>query len=87
MLFRSGGYAIAQNIDGSVTEADSFTCAHCNKVTLVHAGEKASELGGFCRLCDKHICANCVDGPCVPFEKKLQRIEEQARRQREFSCW
>lgn len=87
MMLRSGGYAIAQNIDGSVSEADSFTCAHCNSVTLVHAGQRAADLGGFCRLCSKLICSRCAGGDCIPFEKKLQKLEERARQQREYRCW
>jgi hypothetical protein len=87
MMLRSGGYAVSTDLEGRVSEADSFTCAHCNSVTLVRAGQRAADLGGFCRLCSKLICSKCAGGDCTPFEKKLQQMEERARRGREFSCW
>lgn len=42
--------------------------------------EHDGDLGGFCRLCMKHICGPCSDvGTCIPFERKLE-INEQAAR-------
>lgn len=34
------------------------------------------EAGAFCRVCMRPICLRCHDlGSCVPFEKKLARME------------
>lgn len=61
-------------------ERDTVTCAHCNRVSFVQPFQDASELGGFCRLCYRHICGPCADlGVCTPFERKLELVERAAR--------
>jgi hypothetical protein len=76
---RPGGYAIRAGEDG-VREWDTFTCGHCQRVTLVEARQDPSKLGGFCRVCMKHICGPCADnGTCRPFEKALEQAEARDR--------
>lgn len=59
-------------------EADSFTCRHCNLVVFVNAGEKAADIGGFCKCCTGLICGPCVDeGTCTPLEKRLLAMERR----------
>ena len=80
-MFRPGGYAFSFDVDGIRQEADSFTCAHCNRIVVVKPKCDLTDLGGFCRLCIKMICPACVDiGSCDPFEKKLERQEKEYRR-------
>lgn len=70
------GYATLTTPLGSVREADTFTCAHCNRVKHVKAGCDPAELGGHCKVCDRLICERCVaTGKCEPFEEKLKRAE------------
>ena len=78
------GYSIITGPGPGAGEMDSFTCAHCNRVRMVKAGERAEDLGGICHLCgDKHrpsfVCEQCVGKGCDPFEKKLERWESRDR--------
>jgi hypothetical protein len=77
------GYTIITGPDPGAGEADSFTCAHCNRVRFVKAFERAEDLGGICHLCgDKNrpsfICEHCVGHGCDPFEEKLKRMEARS---------
>lgn len=59
-------------------EHDTFGCSHCGAVVMVNAGEKAADIGGYCRSCDKLICGPCVDADrCRPVEKLLEAIERR----------
>lgn len=76
---RPGGYLIVSG-PGGTTEADTVTCSHCGKVVVVKVKQDPSEMGGFCRLCMKHLCGPCADkGGCDPFEKKMERMEARDR--------
>jgi hypothetical protein len=35
------------------------------------------EVGSMCRNCMKMVCPKCADGPCTPFEKKLEMAEKR----------
>lgn len=59
---------------------DSFTCNHCNRVTFVQARQDPSDLGGFCRVCMRHICGPCADlGACTPYEREMELAEARDR--------
>ena len=68
------GYAVITSPDG-VREADTTTCAHCQHVTHIKAFARAEDIGGWCRLCAKPVCAKCAGGDCDPFLKKIEREE------------
>lgn len=68
------GYACISSPDG-IREADTFTCAHCQRITHVKSGAKAEDLGGLCKSCMGLICSHCVGKGCTPFEKVLEREE------------
>ena len=73
------GYARVSGPDG-VVERDTFTCHHCQRIVFVAPKADPSTLGGFCRLCMKHICGPCAhEGTCRPFEKKLEEYERANR--------
>jgi hypothetical protein len=77
---RAQGYATIIEPGKATIEKDSFTCVHCNSVVFVSPMRDASEVGGFCMLCMKHICSACAStGACDPFEKKLERMEARDR--------
>lgn len=78
-----GGYSVTSTVFG-IIERETFTCAHCNTVHVVLPKHRPEDVGGMCRLCDALICPRCVAGPCVPFEKKLERIEASARALRSY---
>lgn len=75
-MLRPQGYATTVEPGKATVEEDTFTCGHCNSIVFVKAGASPDEMGGFCRMCYRHICSNpdCHDG-CEPFEKKLEAME------------
>ena len=74
-----GGYACIVEPDRPTRECDTFTCAHCNRVTHVKPGARAEDIGGLCKQCMGLICPRCVGQACVPFEKKLEAWEARER--------
>lgn len=95
----AGGYAIitspeptvvnfdrlrCEEIPAGTTERDSFTCVHCNRVVHVKPRASMDEFGSMCRNCMKMVCPHCADGPCVPFEKKLEAAEARDRALRSY---
>jgi hypothetical protein len=68
----------------ATVEADTFTCHHCNSVVFVPPRADPSSLGGFCRLCMRHICGPCTDKACTPFEKKLEEMERKYYTRRQY---
>lgn len=69
---RAGGY-LCVSVDGQTSqEFDTFTCAHCNGVTVVRP---KTDAGGWCSMCSRAVCARCADGACTPFEKRLAEME------------
>lgn len=81
---RQGGYAVIVDPDGGKIEASTFTCAHCNSIVHVWPKMKMDDLGSMCRNCMKMVCAKCSDLGCVPFEKKLERLEARDRALRSY---
>lgn len=74
------GHGIWVYPDAPAKECDTFTCAHCQFVVLVHAKEDPAKLGGFCFPCAKLICKDCVKtGRCEPFEKQIEKMEKRDR--------
>jgi hypothetical protein len=75
----TSGYATLYDPDfrgGHPKEADTFTCAHCNRIIHVKPKAPLEDLGGRCNMCDDLICPDCVrTGQCDPFEEKLKRME------------
>jgi hypothetical protein len=78
-----GGYAVLTS-PSKLVEADTFTCIHCNRIVFVKPRASAAESGGWCCLCNKAICPTCIGKPCDPFEKKLKRMEDRGRFNRQF---
>jgi hypothetical protein len=72
-----------EHIPAGVVEIDTFTCCHCNHVIHVKPRASMDEFGSMCRNCMKMTCPKCADGPCVPFQKKLEQAEhaDYVRRQ------
>lgn len=77
---RPQGYAVTTEPGKADVEEDTFTCAHGNEIIFVRPREDPASMGGFCRMCMKHICAACAaTGKCEPFEKKLEAMERSDR--------
>lgn len=66
-------------------QAETFTCGHCNYVTLVPPRMDPADMGGFCRMCTRLICAGCANAmTCDVIEKKLERSEARAEAIRSY---
>jgi hypothetical protein len=85
-MFKPGGYAQIVDPDGGRQEFDTFTCAHCNRVTHVKARQRPEDIGGLCKQCMGLICPRCVGEPCAPFLKRLDDMEARARFRRAFTA-
>lgn len=81
---RPGGFFIVSSPDG-MTECDTFSCGHCQKIVFVKPRCDPADAGGLCYVCNRHICPSCAGlGRCEVIEKKLERWEEAGRRAREY---
>ena len=78
-MLRPGGYARIDDPDRALVEFDTFTCAHCNRVTHVKAHARPEDIGGLCKQCMGLICPRCVGEPCAPFLKRLEDMEARER--------
>jgi hypothetical protein len=84
-LMNAGGYATFIG-PGFTKQADTFTCAHCNKIVMVPIGKHQTDVGGGCWKCldasnplRNMICLPCVaKGTCTPTEKWLDTYEKAA---------
>jgi hypothetical protein len=76
---RPGGYARIDDPDRGRQEFDTFTCAHCNRITHVKPKARPEDIGGLCKVCMGLICAACVGDACVPFLRRLDEMEARAR--------
>jgi hypothetical protein len=84
-MLKPQGYATIVS-DRGVTECDTFTCNHCQRIVHVKPKARPEDLGGHCRQCDKLICSNCVSqGFCAPWEKQMQQMEEREAARRSYA--
>src|SRR5262245_10093383 len=70
-------------IGEGLTETDTFSCGHCNRVVHVPARSDPANIGGLCRVCMRLVCPTCVGGACDVIERKLERAERRA----DFDRW
>lgn len=66
-----------EEIPAGTYEADTFQCGHCGGHRHVKARVSMDEFGSMCRNCMKMTCPICADGPCVPFLKKIEAMEQR----------
>ena len=92
-MLRPHGYVTVVS-DAGVTEFDSVTCGHCQRVIMVKPGTLSriylfpqrdgtmtEEPGAGCLKCGKAICLRCCDvGTCTPAEKLMEFMEAVGRR-------
>jgi hypothetical protein len=74
------GYLIEQGPEGVVREADSSTCAHCQRVTFVKPQPSGVVVAvARCGCCRGAVCEECYGKGCVPWLKQIERQEARAR--------
>lgn len=77
---RATNYSVLTDPTLGTVEQDSFTCGHCQKIITVQPRQKGEDIGGMCKVCMGLICPVCVDKmECVPWEKKMEKIEAKDR--------
>ena len=67
---------------GRTVTCSTFTCCHCNTVTIVEQSARAEDCGGFCLRCMEPTCKACATNGCTPFERELERMEARGRLRR-----
>jgi hypothetical protein len=82
---KPGGYAIITNGDGRVTELDTASCRHCNRIFHVGPKQRAEDIGGLCKVCMGIVCPQCVGGACDEIQRKLDRAEASYHARRSYA--
>lgn len=75
---------VRQEIPAGTFESDTFSCAHCNRITHVAPRMDAADMGGLCKVCMGLVCKYCIGKGCDPLEKKLERAEARDRALRSY---
>lgn len=78
------GYAVVTDVDGKKQELSTRTCAHCQRVDHIHAGQDPYEIGGLCYVCSRLICKDCVGKGCDEIQRKLDRWEAAYHARRSY---
>jgi len=66
--------------EGAMFESATITCSHCQVVVVLNPLRTRER--GYCRKCDHYICDNpACHFECVPIDKLLERVQENAFRQ------
>jgi len=68
-------------VDGKQV-ADTLQCVHCNGHFQIVPGSGTDR--GFCLRCFGPTCGAKACDPCIPFEKKLEKIEGKERLRRTY---
>ncbi len=78
-FYRSIGLEGLDCPEGSLAEAATITCAHCNTVVIMNPDR--SRARGHCHKCDAYVCDNpACHRDCTPFSKILDVTEAHAYR-------
>lgn len=68
---------------GKPQEADTVTCAHCQRIVHMHDLKTGKRLSGVlvhCHGCDRAVCVPCAEqAKCVMIEQRVERIEARGR--------
>jgi hypothetical protein len=78
------GYAIIQDEWGVITEADTYSCCHCQQVVHIPIGPgikesvNATKQRALCRCCYSPTCGlkECMEN-CTPFMKMIEASERR----------
>lgn len=85
---RPGGYTFETTLDGAVIEGETYTCMHCNRITMVKPGQRPEDIGGLCKQCMGLVCSQCLEtSGCDPLEKKLNEALEKSLRLKEYGLF
>lgn len=79
LRFKPGGVGIYSDPLLGEVEVHASTCRHCRKITEFPSKKAMMDHVDICRGCMSLICLECYGKPCVPFERRAERIEELER--------
>jgi len=84
-----GGYLIGTIPEGGVDEHDTFTCSHCQRLTIVQHKAHPEDMGGMCKICMGLICDRCMDliakgNGCMTWEKNMEIQEARSAALRSY---
>lgn len=71
------GYFYTVEADGKMEEHDTYQCCHCGAHFVIVKG--SGKTRGFCLKCMQITCGKLECDVCVPFEKKLEIWEQNAK--------
>ena len=74
---KPGGYGLVSGPPDVFEEHDTFTCPHCSSICIVRPGSGTQR--GFCFRCNAPTCGKTACRSCVPFERKLEAMENRHR--------
>lgn len=81
---KPGGVGFYLDHLGKVTEVETSTCAHCQKITDIPSRRRMTDVIDICRACMRLICADCAGKPCTPIMRKIEAMEERYYRRRQM---
>lgn len=66
--------------EGAVLEANTITCAHCQRGVILNP--QRSHRREWCSYCDHYLCDNCglikkIDGKCRNLNQLFDKLQEQ----------
>lgn len=76
-MLRPGGYLLITDPERPTVERDTYTCCHCNRIVVVRPGSGTKR--GWCFRCDAAHCGGFRCWTCVPFERRMEAMENRAR--------
>lgn len=74
---KASGFIIMDDGSGPVETAATLMCAHCGNHWIVIKGSGRKR--GFCLKCMAVTCGSPQCDTCVPFEKRLEKLEQSQR--------
>jgi hypothetical protein len=83
MRQRPGSVVEITGPDGTVVEMHCVVCAHCQRMTNVPSLRRLADFSDVCRGCMRLVCDKCAGGPCTPWLKQVEAMEDRARFRRE----
>lgn len=79
-----GGLLSISYPDGATIRQETYSCRHCNTVTVVKPQQRAEDIGGLCKCCMGLICPRCVGQDCVPLLKRVEAAEASYHARRSY---
>lgn len=77
LRFQPGGVNELFMPGATVMETHTSTCSHCQKISEFSSRRTMMDHVEICRGCMRLICLQCAGQPCRPYEKEVERLENE----------